>query len=1177
MRKRVISLLLSVFVLNVNAQNSYLFNKQWQFVNPNYSGQYDFLVSAVSANGNLIYIANSKNTSNNSDIVLACISPFGSVSWQTNCGSDLSTDDYGTCVKTDTANNIYISASKSNGTDTDYYIAKYSSNGTLIWQYTFSGTGTGNDYPTDLVVDPSGNVYVTGTCYNSISQNDIGTIKLNSGGSLIWQDSYDFNGFLDGGSRISINNAGDIIVCGSSQDTLINSEFTVLKYNPNGVLLASTRHTTSGQGLDYPTAMQIDSNDDIFVTGTCDSLGNKSIKTISLDNGLNSNWFVKEDRYGGMDEGYDLKLMGSTNLYVTGYSTRVSGAVELNVFNYNPTNGAIKWVYQREPETNNSLTKGHKILIRQNGDIFIAGQAGLVNNASQALLLGLDSSGTMLFERSFAMQNNLSYANNLNDDNDLIYLSGYTQALAGKQIAHLKLSFMPKNMTAVITNTIATAGYIQNQLIFRIKPDQLKMNTINNTDIVFGKVSDFIDSTLLTELSDHFGSLFDEVTAIKIFPDLTSYDSISISRRNETVLKPKFWSDLLFEFPGGTNLKVVSDTIKKYLRHKIYRTEANWIATLSGIDPLYAVNSSLKPTTQYPLSHIDIGPAWALETGKPNIRVGVYDSKIQWSHEDFGNGTFAGSVVKGGYDYVSNAPIFAGSIDSTGHGTQCAGIIGAIRNNSKGLAGIAGGNDSLNQPGISLYSMKTFMSNSIQSSVADLYTAIVDGATSINNNNPKYLGLHIMNCSWGVNPAGGSSSLVADTNSTILRDAVRYAYKNHVVSLYARGNANLSTAPGIGTISTKYPTTLVPDDWLISVGAIDAAGQNNYPGNLAGYSDYGNKMDLVTPGSGFQYTTTSIPNNNSYFGGSQLYGTSFACPHAAGVAALMCSYLNLSNNNSINLAPEDVEQLMERWAYKYPSIPLYNKTANGLLKAGTIFSVITKPSFAVEHYTAQFQANLASLQNSNINITLNNDYPVLGITEGSYQADVYHIVQATNHNPSLPGLLGFWTRNSSSTPAGPIVSGAIDLESNISLTNVTMTGAVVSGYIYHFTFKNTQNQAMNFWYPCDTTGIVDLAYTLHTTNVPLFVDEKSERNGNYLIYPNPTNNKLFIHQRYSNKTKVKLNVYDNLGRMFQQITLDNNGESDAEISTIEWPVGIYLLSLQEPDGREYTFKVIKND
>src|SRR5690606_4951775 len=118
-------------------------------------------------------------------------------------------------------------------------------------------------------------------------------------------------------------------------------------------------------------------------------------------------------------------------------------------------------------------------------------------------------------------------------------------------------------------------------------------------------------------------------------------------------------------------------------------------------------SAGLHPSTSIPDANINIEPAWDYETGDSSVIVGVYDSGVNYAHLDMSHGTFSSSSVKDGYDYFNSAPINATpNPDNQGHGSAVAGIIAAWRNNSFGIAGVAGG--PIGFEGASVHDMKIF-------------------------------------------------------------------------------------------------------------------------------------------------------------------------------------------------------------------------------------------------------------------------------------------------------------------------------------------------------------------------------------------------------------------------------------------------------------------------------------
>ncbi|MCH8156860.1 MAG: SBBP repeat-containing protein [Nitrospinae bacterium] len=127
----------------------------------------------------------------------------------------------------------------------DYATIKYNSLGVEQWVATYNGTGNANDYAKDLVVDNSGNVYVTGNSYGSGTLYDWATVKYNANGVEQWEIRKNgYNNGNDGVSAMVLDNSGNIYVTGQSDGLTLT-----LKYNANGKALSCDAGPHGVQGL----------------------------------------------------------------------------------------------------------------------------------------------------------------------------------------------------------------------------------------------------------------------------------------------------------------------------------------------------------------------------------------------------------------------------------------------------------------------------------------------------------------------------------------------------------------------------------------------------------------------------------------------------------------------------------------------------------------------------------------------------------------------------------------------------------------------------------------------------------------------------------------------------------------------------------------------------------------
>jgi serine protease len=282
------------------------------------------------------------------------------------------------------------------------------------------------------------------------------------------------------------------------------------------------------------------------------------------------------------------------------------------------------------------------------------------------------------------------------------------------------------------------------------------------------------------------------------------------------------------------------------------------------IEPNYEYSASFVPndpfySQQWNLRNINVETAW--ETTKGNgVTVAVIDTGIS-PVEDLKNTKF----VKG-YDFVNDRPE---ATDDSGHGTHVAGTIAQSTNNQFGVAGIA--------YEANLMPLKVLASWG-GGTVADIAEAIKFAANN---------GADVINMSLG---GGGESS--------IMKEAIDYAYKKGVVIIAAAGNSGSNAA----AYPARYPRA-------IGVSATSSSGAK------APYSNYGAGIDISAPGGaiagedrsgGILQNTIDPKTGESVF--SSFQGTSMAAPHVAGVAALIKA--------SGVQKPEDVLSILQQSARK---------------------------------------------------------------------------------------------------------------------------------------------------------------------------------------------------------------------------------------------------------------------
>ena len=250
-------------------------------------------------------------------------------------------------ITVDGSGNVYavgFGSGVTSGQGNNGQIVKYDSSGTLQWQKMLTISGNYSEYPNNIAIDGSNNVYVS--MYGNTSGNDVSyIIKLDSSGAIQWQRQISKTSISVYAQNMAVTSAGDIYLVGRYQQVVSGQQaMLVVKYNTSGTIQWQKDLKQNGVNTRamYATACAVDSSGYVYITGS-----------------------ISEDSDG------------TGNSLICQYDS----------------NGTLIWQRRLYKTNNSTYVSGSRIQVDNNGYIYVINSTGAVANTA-TLFVKLPTDGT---------------------------------------------------------------------------------------------------------------------------------------------------------------------------------------------------------------------------------------------------------------------------------------------------------------------------------------------------------------------------------------------------------------------------------------------------------------------------------------------------------------------------------------------------------------------------------------------------------------------------------------------------------------------------------------------------------------------------------------------------------------------------------------------------------------
>jgi hypothetical protein len=384
----------------------------------------------------------------------------GSASCDSSCSADISscnrfyqwgnsTNDYGEVIDVDLNGNFFVAGytlSIIDGNE-NLVLTKFDPLGNILWSKDWSTAY--DEYAKGVVVDSSGNVYVSGTQASSMGNYNMILLKFTNDGTIIWEKNWGTVS-VDEGRDVKIDSSGNVFVVGFAYgsvngETHIGQYDVVLtKFSPDGTVLFTTQWGSTGN--DYGEKLSIDATGSVFVAGSTSGVivGPDSGSTdMFLTRLSNDGTIIWSRQYGTGDIEMSDGVFVNTNgfIYTTGKTSGTMEGVSHGSYDLILTkftdDGSILYTKQWGSDGYDQ-TSG--VIVHSDGSIYVTGSVfgsldeNIFFQNYDIFLTKFSDDGSKIWSKQWGTIENDKATDLVEGINGNIYIAGYTDGVLPENI-----------------------------------------------------------------------------------------------------------------------------------------------------------------------------------------------------------------------------------------------------------------------------------------------------------------------------------------------------------------------------------------------------------------------------------------------------------------------------------------------------------------------------------------------------------------------------------------------------------------------------------------------------------------------------------------------------------------------------------------------------------------------